>query len=109
MSFGWEAERAQLDEETQNEEGLARFVKNPHFLSSNDLAVEAYPLLDQIVSTQISTDTRQVLDVLALAPVSLAPALLQYLSKTPRSLYKDLCRTSLLSRDKHRIRLLPLA
>jgi transcriptional regulator with XRE-family HTH domain/tetratricopeptide (TPR) repeat protein len=86
---------------------LAQFVDDPHILSHH-LAIEAYPLIDEIVNTQLSHEARDLLRVLALAPVPLAPALLRQLSPSPEQAYADLRRTTLLSREYMRLSLPPL-
>jgi len=100
MSLDWS--EAPLENGVQEQQGLARFVHNPHYLSHN-LAIDAYPLIEQIISTQISLEARELLNTLAIAPVPLAPALLRNLSQTPGLVYKDLRRTALLARDNQRL------
>jgi hypothetical protein len=103
-SFGWSNWRGTM--RLNEQQGLARFVEDPHYLSNAML--DAYPLLDEIITTRLSPDTRKLLAILAVAPVSLPAPLLIYLTEHPKRCVKELMRTSLLARDPDRLRLLPL-
>jgi tetratricopeptide (TPR) repeat protein/DNA-binding XRE family transcriptional regulator len=92
-----------LDEDAPSE-GFIRFVRDPHILSRH-LALDAYPLINDIVRTQLSPEACDLLHLLAIAPVPLAPALLSYLSAAPERAYTDLRRTTLLSRKQERLSL----
>ena len=99
-SLEWDS--ASPKEETQEVRGLEEFLRDPHILSRH-LAIDVFPLIDDIVRTQLSSEARDLLQVLALSPVPLAPALLPRLSPVPERAYADLRRTTLLSRDHVRL------
>lgn len=101
-SLAWQP--ASASGEAQEAQRLAQFVDDPHILSHH-LAIDAYPLIDEIVRTQLSLEARDLLQVLAMAPVPLASALLSHLSPSPECAYADLRRTTLLSQDHVRLAL----
>ncbi len=103
-SFGWSSWHEPI--ESNEREGLARFIKNPHYLSS--ARIDAYPLLDEIITMRLSPDARQLLAVLAVSALPLPAPLLTYLTEHPKRCVKELVRSSLLARDPDRLHLLPL-
>ena len=103
FSFGWSEQEVTKANEQQ---GLARFVEDPHYLSH--AMMDVYPLIDEIVTTRLSLDARQLLAILAVSILPLPAPLLNYLAQHPRRCIKELMRTSLLARDPDRLRLLPL-
>jgi hypothetical protein len=103
-SFGWSSWQETID--TSTEQGLARFAKDPHTLSQ--AMVDAFPLIDEIVTTRLSPDARQLLVILALSPLPLPAPLLTSFCQHPQRSVKELMRVSLLARDPARLRLLPL-
>jgi tetratricopeptide (TPR) repeat protein len=104
ISFSWTTP----DESDLDETDLERYIRDPHYLSNEDLALDAFPILEEVIATRITPEARQLLNVLAVAPVPLAPALLRYLCKAPGPLYQELLQASLLSSDRYRVYLLPL-
>jgi hypothetical protein len=103
-SFGWSSWHEPI--ESGEREGLARFIKNPHYLSS--AMIDAYPLLEEIITTRLSPDARQLLAVLAVSALPLPAPLLTYLTEHPNWCVKELVHSSLLARDPERLHLLPL-
>jgi len=103
-SFGWSSWHELI--ESDEREGLVRFIKNPHYLSS--AMVDAYPLLEEIVTMRLSPDSRQLLAALAVSALPLPAPLLPYLTEHPKRCVKELVRSSLLSRDPDHLHLLPL-
>jgi hypothetical protein len=102
--FGW-SNWHETTIDANEQQGLAHFVKDPHYLSNS--MVNAYPLIDEIVTTRLSPDARQVLTVLAVAPVPLPAPLLVSFTQHPQRTIKELARVSLLAYAP-RLRLLPL-
>ncbi len=102
--FGWSSWQETTD--TDEQQGLACFVKDPHYLSN--AMIDAYPLIDEIVTTRLSPDTRQLLATLAVSALPLPAPLLIHLTQHPQRCIKELMRVSLLARDPGRLRLLPL-
>src|SRR5258708_20558309 len=70
--------------------------------------IDAYPLIDEIVTTRLSPDTRQLVATLAVSALPLPAPLLIHLTQHPQRCIKELMRVSLLARDPGRLRLLPL-
>lgn len=103
-SFGWSNWKEAMD--TDDQRGLAGFVRDPHTLSQ--AMVDAFPLIDEIVTTRLSSDAKQLLTVLAVSPLPLPAPLLMSLCQHPQRGIKELMRLSLLARDPARLRLLPL-
>ncbi len=105
ISFDWTT----LDENDPEETGLKRFVRDPHYLSNEELALDVFPFLEEILATRITSEARHLITSLAVTPIPLAPVLLRHLCKAPPGpLYQELFQASLLSSDQHRIYLLPL-
>ncbi len=102
--FGWSSWNEAID--TNEQQGLARFVRDPHYLSN--AMMDAYPLIDEIVTTRLSPDARQLLTILAVSSLPLPAPLLTFLTQHPQRCVKDLMRVSLLARDPDRLHLLPL-
>ncbi len=102
--FGWSSWHETKG--TNEQQGLARFVKDPHYLSN--AMMDAYPLIDEIVTTRLSPDARQLLTILAISPLPLPAPLLMSLTQHPQRCIKELMRVSLLARDPGHLRLLPL-
>jgi hypothetical protein len=101
--FGWSNWHEIIDNE---QSGLARFVKDPHYLSN--AMMDIYPLVDEIVTTRLSPDARQLLAALAVSSLPLPTPLLIYLTQHPQRCIKELVRVSFLTRDPGCLCLLPL-
>jgi tetratricopeptide (TPR) repeat protein len=104
LAASWSSWQEALD--TDGQQGLACFVKDPHSLSN--AMIDAYPLLDEIVTTRLSSDARQLLTLLAVSVLPLPAPLLTLFIRHPQRCIKELIRVSLLARDPDRLRLLPL-
>jgi hypothetical protein len=104
-AFGWSSWQEGATG-TSADQGLACFVKDPHTLSQ--AMIDAFPLIDDIVTTRLSSDARQLLTILALSPLPLPAPLLTLFCQRPQRSVKELMRVSLLAHDPARLRLLPL-
>lgn len=103
-SFGWSSRQEAMESEEQ--QGLMRFTKDPHYLSR--AMIDAFPLIDEIVTARLSSNAQQLVTILAVSALPLPVPLLGYLVQHPQRCIKELMRTSLLARDPGRLRLLPL-
>jgi len=102
--FGWAGWQDTVD--TDEQLGLARFVRDPHYLSY--AMMNAYPLVDDIITARLSPDAKQLVAFLAVSTIPLPAPLLAQLVQHPQRCVKELMRVSLLARDPARLRLLPL-